>query len=167
MNKRIWIYIGGLLVLALDQFLKWYSIYFTERGGFFIWKLSRFNSIHVFEFGLYKNAGIAFGIKIPQELFYILVAVIVFFILEKFKKEIKEKKFLVLTSLVFIGSGAISNLIDRIMRGYVVDYLHFFNLSALNLADVVIVVGIGLLILKELGLIDRFKKIRIKTSPLR
>lgn len=147
MNKRTVIYVIGLLILVLDQFLKWYSVYFTQRGGFFIWRF--------FEFGLYKNEGIAFGIKIPQEIFYVLVAVIIFFIAEKFKREIKERNLVVITSLVLIGSGAISNLVDRIFRGYVVDYLHFFNLSALNLADVVIVIGIGLLILKELGLVKK------------
>ncbi len=147
MGKRFWIYLCGIIVLTLDQLLKWYAIYFTQRGGFFIWSK--------FEFGLYKNEGIAFGIKINQELFYILVAVIIYFIFEKFKKEIKNKDNLVITSLLLIGVGAISNIIDRILHGFVVDYLLFFNISAINLADVAIVVGIGLLILKELGLIDK------------
>lgn len=163
MNKGLWIYLGGLLILALDQLLKWYSIYFTRRGGFFNWKIFRsfdfaqggLDSGQIFSFGLYKNEGVAFGIRIPQELFYILVAVIIFFIFEKYKKEIKNKNFLVLTSLVLIGAGAISNIIDRIFRGYVVDYLHFFNLSAFNAADVVIVAGILLLIAKELGWINK------------
>ncbi|NQU99554.1 MAG: signal peptidase II [Parcubacteria group bacterium] len=154
MNKRFWIYLSGLLILILDQLLKWFAIDFVEKGGFFIWKF--------FEFGLYKNEGIAFGIKIPQELFYILVAVIIYFIFEKFKKEIKKKDILVLFSLTLIGTGAISNIVDRIARGYVVDYLHFFNISAFNIADIVIVIGIGLLILKEIGLFQKIRRIRNK-----
>jgi signal peptidase II len=147
MNKRFWIYAGGFLVLTLDQFLKWFAIDYVTRGGFFIW--------HFFEFGLYKNEGIAFGIKIPQELFYILVAVVVFFIFKKFEKEIKEKNNLVIISLILVGVGAVSNIIDRIFRGYVIDYLHFFGISAINVADMAIIVGIGLLILKELHLLDK------------
>ena len=149
MYKPNFIYIGGAFILVLDQFIKWFAIDFVERGGFFIWKF--------FEFGLYKNEGIAFGIKIPQEVFYVLVVFIIYFIYQKFKKEINKKDLLVITSLVFIGSGAVSNIIDRILRGYVVDYLHFFNISAFNLADVVIVIGIGLLIGKELGLFQRIR----------
>ena len=150
MNKRLFIYLGGLILLILDQFLKWYAIDYVARGGFFIWRF--------FEFGLYKNEGIAFGIKIPQELFYILVVIIIYFIFKKFKKEIKKKNILVLSSLTLIGAGAISNIIDRVVRGFVVDYLHFFNISAFNVADVVIVIGIGLLIGKELGLFKKFSK---------
>ena len=160
MSKRFWIYTGGFLILVLDQLLKWYSIYFTSRGGFFIWSIPRVYSRQIFEFGLYKNEGIAFGIKIPQELFYILVAVVVYFIFEKFKKEIKERNSLVITSLSLIGVGAISNIIDRIWHGFVVDYMLFFNISAINLADIVIVCGILLLIAKELGLMDKFKRIK-------
>jgi len=160
MNKRLWLYSGGIIILILDQLLKWLAIDFVSKGGFFIWKISWVYSGQIFEFGFYKNEGIAFGIRIPLEVFYVLVAVIVFFIFEKFKKEIKKKNLLVLTSLVLISSGAISNIIDRIIRGYVVDYLLFFDISAINLADVVIVVGIGLLIAKELSLIDKFKRIK-------
>lgn len=142
MRKRLWMYFAGIIVLILDQLFKWFAIDFVTRGGFFNWKF--------FEFGLYKNEGIAFGIKIPQELFYGLVIFIMYFIYEKFKKEIKERNFLIITSLILIGSGAISNIVDRIIRGYVVDYLHFFNISAINLADVVIVIGIGMLMWKEI-----------------
>lgn len=40
---------------------------------------------------------------------------------------------------VFFSAGLISNLLDRIFRGGVVDYLNFFGLFYFNLADVLIV----------------------------
>lgn len=59
----------------------------------------------------------------------------------------KELKMLV--PLALIASGALGNLIDRIMRGYVVDYVMWYHKSFVwpifNLADVFTLIGAGLL----------------------
>lgn len=44
-----------------------------------------------------------------------------------------------------IASGAVGNLIDRVVRGYVVDFIHVTYWPVFNVADVALVVGIGLL----------------------
>ena len=46
--------------------------------------------------------------------------------------------------------GAVSNLIDRLARGSVVDFIDFSFWPTFNLADVAIVVGVGLLVLAPL-----------------
>ena len=50
--------------------------------------------------------------------------------------------------------GALGNVIDRVFRGYVVDYLDFhwqsWHWPAFNLADIGIVVGAAMLILGSL-----------------
>ena len=46
--------------------------------------------------------------------------------------------------------GAVSNLIDRVARGSVVDFIDFSFWPTFNLADVAIVVGVGLLVLAPL-----------------
>ena len=43
--------------------------------------------------------------------------------------------------------GALGNAIDRINRGYVVDFLHVHDFPIFNIADSAIVVGVGLLII--------------------
>lgn len=62
----------------------------------------------------------------------------------------------------FIIGGAIGNLIDRIFRGYVVDYVYFhlpsWSFAIFNLADAFITVGAGLVILDELISWRRAKK---------
>lgn len=44
-------------------------------------------------------------------------------------------------------AGAAGNLLDRLARGYVVDFLHLEHWPVFNLADVFIVAGAGLLLL--------------------
>lgn len=52
-------------------------------------------------------------------------------------------------SIVMIFSGGVGNLIDRIANGYVVDYIHplFINFATFNFADMLVVVGFGLLVI--------------------
>ncbi|MFC4624697.1 signal peptidase II [Daeguia caeni] len=53
-----------------------------------------------------------------------------------------------------VVGGAIGNLIDRVVHGYVVDYVLFhlptWSFAVFNLADACITVGAGLIILQEL-----------------
>ena len=56
-------------------------------------------------------------------------------------------------ALSLIMSGAIGNLIDRLLYGYVIDFLDFYiaywHWPAFNVADIAIVCGAGLLILES------------------
>lgn len=52
--------------------------------------------------------------------------------------------------LLLVLAGGIGNLIDRLFRGYVIDYIdinNLFEFPVFNLADVFIVVGITILII--------------------
>ena len=48
-----------------------------------------------------------------------------------------------LAAMVLIGSGAVANLIDRFVRGFVVDFMHLQGWPIFNVADVLIVAGIA------------------------
>jgi signal peptidase II len=50
---------------------------------------------------------------------------------------------------VLILSGGLSNLIDRWRWGGVIDYFHWRRLPSFNLADVMIVAGVSLWLLKK------------------
>lgn len=54
------------------------------------------------------------------------------------------------TVYILVSGGAVSNLIDRISYGGVVDYIKFFNLPSFNFADLVIIFGALLLFWNEL-----------------
>lgn len=67
----------------------------------------------------------------------------------------RRKPFFTLLPFVLILSGALGNVIDRLRFGYVVDFIHFhvqnhFSWPVFNIADVLISVGIGLVILQTI-----------------
>ena len=97
------------------------------------------------------NTGAAFSILTGQRIFLILIAIVILIILINYirKNQVKEKLDIISFSLI-IG-GSLGNLIDRIVRGYVVDFLDFkifgYNFPVFNLADTFIVVGVFLLLI--------------------
>ena len=74
----------------------------------------------------------------------LLIAVIFFLIF--FKQERKPE--IILLSLIL--AGAVSNIIDRLTYGYVIDYLYLKNFTIFNLADMMISGGALLLIFKNI-----------------
>ena len=96
------------------------------------------------------NDGAAFSILKGKRVFFIIMTIIVVcfivFYLLKNKVYWVEKY-----SLLLIISGAVGNLIDRIMYGYVIDFLDFiifgYDFPVFNIADSFITIGaIGLII---------------------
>ena len=98
----------------------------------------------VLNFTYVKNSGGAFGIGSDANMF-LLINVIVIFLLARFlivNKERVEIKASVALSLIL--AGGISNLIDRIFRGEVVNFIDISQLVSFpkfNFADICIVVG--------------------------
>jgi len=139
--KILYLVLIGLVLIVIDQLCKWLVITYVSSEGYFVLD-------ELFGIGLFENEGIAFGIPMPKVIFYVAVFLILYFLLQKFTKELKQQNFLILLSLTFIFAGAISNLIDRIFRGAVIDYIHIYT-SVFNLADIYIIAGIIILIWME------------------
>lgn len=87
-----------------------------------------------------KNYNSIFGLVESKIAGYLLlfIAILVLSIIIK-NTDLSQK--LSKISIILICSGAVSNLIDRIIYGYVIDYLNFINISHYNLADVLIIIG--------------------------
>lgn len=98
-----------------------------------------------------NNKGAAFSILTGRRILLILVALIVIGVLIYYvrKNKIEGKVNKIALSLV-IG-GSIGNLIDRILRGAVVDFIDIkifgYNYPIFNLADTFIVLGVFLLLI--------------------
>lgn len=97
------------------------------------------------DFTFVENRGAAFGILEGQRwLFVLLTLAVTAIIIGAFLKMPKNREYnMVRASFVLILSGALGNLIDRIFRGYVVDFFEFTFISypVFNIADIYVVIG--------------------------
>lgn len=96
------------------------------------------------------NYGASWSMLSGKRVLLIVLAIIILVLLYFYQKKFKENsRNLLAFSLVY--AGIIGNLLDRIMRGYVIDFLDFnlfgYNYPIFNLADTFIVLGIVLLII--------------------
>ena len=101
---------------------------------------------NVLNFSYVENSGAAFGIKVGSVWTFVLVNIVILGIIIKFihcQMSKLNNKIVVILSLVL--AGGISNLIDRIFRGYVVDFIDItpiVNFPLFNFADIMIVVAV-------------------------
>ncbi len=100
-----------------------------------------------------KNEGAAFSIFYGKTIFFIVVAAFaVYFLYKSIKNKQKLKKFDIICYSLLFG-GIVGNLIDRLLYGYVIDYLDFelfnYNFAIFNFADICIVLGALILLLKK------------------
>ena len=137
--------IAVVILILLDQGTK-------------LWALASLKPIHnmtlaegFMDLTFVENRGVAFGMFSGQRWFILLLTGIIAAGLIWFYKAMPKKKeyFPLRVSLVMVLSGAIGNIIDRLFRGYVVDFFEFtfFEWPVFNVADIYVVVGVTLLAL--------------------
>lgn len=131
----------SILFLA-DRLTKWLAFKIPEEG-IFLWS-KNFCGLR-----FYKNFYLIFNIKLPEMLMYGFIALILAALLWLLVKNYGQKKYFLVACLSLIIAGAISNLADRIIFGYVIDFISFFDYSIFNLSDVYIVAGVGLIVARE------------------
>ncbi len=137
----------NVFLILLDQFIKWVVESNMNLHDSFI-VVSDFLRITYLQ-----NYGAAFSILSGQKIILIIVTLLIisFLIVFVIKKQIKDLFYLI--SITMITSGGIGNLIDRIFRGYVVDYFDvtfwpFNDFAIFNFADCLVVVGTIIFVIK-------------------
>ena len=88
-----------------------------------------------------KNEGIAFGLN-KQNLGNIVITLIILFVIFNFLISQRDK--LTINNIIFLSfiiSGGISNIIDRIFKGGVFDFIKIGEFPVFNIADICIVLG--------------------------
>ena len=121
----------------------------------------------ILQFRYVENTGAAFSLFSDKtEMLSVFTAVVLLagFVLI-FTNRIKSK--LVLTSVVMLMGGGLGNLIDRVFRHFVVDYIEvlFVDFAVFNFADCFVTVGEFILIGYLLyDIIKDFKKGRQKAD---
>ena len=137
------IYIFYALLLIFDVVSKiWASGYLAEAGSIeFIKGFLRLTYV--------ENTGVAFGMF--SDMLYVMVPLTIIvagicifvYIKNKGKSKIFDN------ALLVVITGAIGNIIDKITRGFVVDFLEFefIDFPVFNLADIYVCVGAALLMI--------------------
>lgn len=131
-------YLISLAVIVLDQILK-----------FLLMKNIAFNQSipvikNVFHITLMQNYGAGFGILQGFGSLFIWVALVVLGLILFYWDKIKTNAERICMALI-VG-GLIGNLIDRIIFGYVIDFIDFRIWPVFNIADSAMTIGvIGLL----------------------
>ena len=139
MNKKK--FTISIFVLIIDQILKLLVQTFSTN----ISLIKNF-----FAITYYQNTGAAWSILEGQQVLLILVAVVMLVVVYSMMFSFEENK---LTNFAFgvLFGGIVGNLIDRILFGYVRDFIAFtifgYHFPIFNIADVAIVVGVILLII--------------------
>lgn len=127
-----------ICLVSIDQLVK-----FTIIKNIYNSELTIINGI--LNLTYVENTGGAFGIGNDSTIMFVIVNIIVIGLITKFiisKKN--ETPTYILIGLGLILTGGIGNLIDRIFRGFVIDYIDFSPLikyPVFNIADIYVVIG--------------------------
>ena len=135
--------LGSFLIILSDQLTK-----YIVSGN-----LSQTSSVtfipYLFNFVYVKNTGAAFSILSKKTAFLGVISVLFCLGVLIYWYKRKPSDGLLLTALTLLFSGAFGNAIDRIARGYVIDFIEmaFINFPVINLADIAITSGAVILMI--------------------
>ena len=157
--------IGFVILFLIDRFSKIHAVN-TLKDRPSVWLVK-----NVFCLQYLENRGAAFGILQGHRFIFLIITVIILIIvIFVYVKAPLKRRFLPLRIiLLLIASGAVGNMVDRTMQGYVVDFFYFslINFPIFNVADIYVTIGAIFLIIyilffykekdfKELG--DAFRR---------
>ena len=149
MLKWLWL---SLITLILDQ---WSKITIDKS-------MQLYESIPVspyFNLTYVHNTGAAFSFLSEaggwQRWFFAIMAIIISAILAVWLYRLKKHETLLAIALALVLGGAIGNLTDRLIYGYVIDFFDVYyqnwHFPAFNIADSAISLGVFLMLLESFG----------------
>ena len=98
-----------------------------------------------FSITLVHNTGAAFSILENNTIFLIIIGIVAIIGIILYIKKLENIEYIDICMYASLIGGIIGNLIDRIVHGYVIDYLSFkfwgFYFPIFNFADICIVVA--------------------------
>lgn len=97
---------------------------------------------------IFPNANFAFSLHVPVALMYAVYAAVIVGLVAWYAR-MPRPKWQQTLALELILAGALSNILDRVVLGYVRDFIYIFWGNVFDLADVFIVAGILLLLFNE------------------
>ncbi len=132
----------SLVLMALDRLSKWFVLDHPNLYESDLIKLE-----------LFKNPKLYFW-AVNSVFLYIIMGAVSLLLIFLLIKTWHKQNFLLTTGLSLIILGGLSNLFDRIIFGYVIDWIRVFFLpiSIFNIADIMIMGGLVCILIKFLKL---------------
>lgn len=150
----------ALIVLILDQLTKTY----------FNTTFELYETVDVIppilNWTLAYNHGAAFSFLADQsgwqKWFFAILGIVVSAFIMRYLRQIPQSAKVLAVGLALVLGGAIGNVIDRFIHGYVIDFIHVhyydvWHYPVFNIADIGICVGVGLVIWDMLFLENKRK----------
>ena len=135
----------SIILVIIDQIIK----FLIDKNVLFLEVIPKIFNIHKV-----YNYGVAFSF-LENKLYLVLgISVVLIFFLFNIRRDLpKTKKYDILFGVIY--GGIFGNLIDRIIHGYVIDYLEVFifkyDFPIFNLADICITLGILVVLISMMG----------------
>jgi signal peptidase II len=137
----MWFYGCALLIVLADQVVKFIVHALISPGqSILIYGLLKLTYV--------RNTGAAFSIFSGFSPQLALIGLVIIAGVLYMHYQIRPKEVLLQIALALVLGGSFGNLIDRIFRSYVVDYIDFTIWPVFNLADIMINVGVALILLR-------------------
>lgn len=140
MKKILLTFLSTISLMLLDQIIK----YCVALNNTSVVVVKNFMS-----FIYTKNDGVAFSfLSGNKQLIIIITIVLLMFMINMFYKDfiVGKKNYFKVVTYSFLFAGVFGNFVDRIFRGYVVDYISLnifgYYFPIFNLADVLITIGV-------------------------
>jgi signal peptidase II len=147
-NRKIKLYVIFVLAVAvltvLDQLTKVWATSLKATEGIAVIP-------DVFEFYYLENTGTAWGMFAGARIMFLIITclVVVIVALVVWKMPATGKYIPMYVCMTLLASGGVGNFIDRLVLGYVRDFLYFklIDFPVFNVADSYVTVGLILLII--------------------
>ncbi len=144
MKKSI---VGVIFLVILDQVVKYIATNSLEL----------YESVDVikdlFSLTLFYNYGAAWGIFNDMRWFFIIVTIITLIVVGYIYKKCDESMKITKFGITLYFAGAVGNLIDRVLYGYVIDMFDIripiinYDFPIFNIADMCLVIGVGVIMI--------------------
>ncbi len=148
MKKNFWIKFSvmcavAVAILVLDLVTKY--VFDATLGSNMVTVIP-----HLFNFQLVHNYGAAWGILAGRQVFLLMLSLVFLGIFIFYYVKEKNKTWLLNITYGFLIAGCLGNIYDRLILGYVRDFIQFDfwkSFPVFNFADVALVIGVVLFVI--------------------
>lgn len=153
MSSSLRLNISVLALFVGDRVAKSFSRLLSEEDFIFL---------KYFRLKYYLNYGVAFSLPVPRAFILGITLLVLVIFSYALIRAYQQKDIWNMAGFSYIIIGATSNIIDRLLYGGVIDFIDLRILPVFNLADLMILFGIGIVVIKYVQKRPAAKKVSKK-----